>query len=225
MKAVPYDMWVLEKIMLIDIYADVVCPWCYIGKRRLELALAERPDLEVERRWRPFQLQPDLPAKGEPWATFVQTKFGGAARAQAMFDRTAQIAAVDGLHMAFDRVASAPNTRDAHRLILFAADQGREWEMADALFAAYFAEGCDLNDADELAAIAADAGLDVAAVREMLASGTYAAAVDASQQEAAEIGITGVPFYIFDERYAISGAQPVEVFVRALDLASAEVAR
>ena len=211
--------------MVIDIYADVVCPWCYIGKRRLELALAERPGLEVERRWRPFQLQPDLPASGEPWAAFVQRKFGGAARAQAMFDHVAQIGAADGLRLAFDRVAHAANTRDAHRLILFAADQGREWEMADALFVAYFAEGRNLSDADELAAIAAGAGLGAPTARETLASGAYAAEVDASQQEAEQIGITGVPFYIFDQRYAISGAQPVEVFLRALDLAGAEVMR
>jgi predicted DsbA family dithiol-disulfide isomerase len=127
--------------------------------------------------------------------------------------------------MAFDQVASAVNTRDAHRLILLAADQGREWEMADALFAGYFAKGCDLNNPDQLLAIAVEAGLAATSAREMLASAAYAADVDTSQQEAAEIGITGVPFYIFDERYAISGAQSVEVFVRALDFAAAEVAR
>ena len=211
--------------MIVEIYADVVCPWCYIGKRRLESALAKRPGLNVERHWRPFQLRPDLPATGEPWAAFVRTKFGDAARAKAMFDRVAQIGAADGLSFAFDNVASAANTRDAHRLIRLAADEGREWPMADALFAAYFAEGRNLNDPDQLVAIATQIGLDAPDVRAMLESDAYIAEVDGSQQEAEQIGITGVPFYIFDQRYAISGAQPVEVFLRALDLASAETVR
>ena len=203
--------------MLIEVYADIACPWCYIGERRLAQALAQRPDIEVERRWRPFQLQPDLPPQGLPWAEFVATKFGGGAQAERMFARVAQAGAPDGIDFRFDRVATAPNTLDAHRLVLFAAERGQEWPMADALFAAHFSEGRDLNDPDQLVAVAESVGLDAAAVRAYLASDAGIAEVAASQEQAERLGITGVPFYVIDGRYGLSGAQPVDVFVRALD--------
>jgi predicted DsbA family dithiol-disulfide isomerase len=204
--------------MLIEVYADIACPWCYIGERRLDKALAQRPDLTVERHWRPFQLQPALPATGLPWEPFAATKFGGLSRARTMFERVTQIGAEDGLPFAFDRVATAPNTRDAHRLVLWAATQEREWAMARALFAAYFAAGHDLNDPAQLAAVAATVGLDPAAALALLGGSEYAADVDRSQAQAEQLGIQGVPFYVIDERYALSGAQPVSVFLQALDL-------
>lgn len=210
--------------MIIDVYADVVCPWCYIGKRRLEQALAQRPALVVERHWRPFQLNPDLPPNGQDWGEFMRLKFGGEQRAQAAFAQVAAAGASDGLRFAFDRVASAANTVDAHRLILFAAQQGRSWEMADALFAAYFTEGRNLNDAEQLVTIAGDVGLDAAAVRALLHDSDGIDEVLDSQREAGRLGIRGVPFYVFDGRYGISGAQPVEVFVQALDQIAAELA-
>jgi predicted DsbA family dithiol-disulfide isomerase len=208
--------------MVIDIYADVVCPWCYIGERRLEQALAQRPNLVVERRWRPFQLNPDLPATGVPWADFARRKFGGEQRAQLMYAQVAAAGAPDGIDFAFERIVSAANTVDAHRLILLARAHGREWELAEALFAAYFSSGADLNDHAQLTAIAAGVGLDQAAVRAHLAGSAGAADVAASQDEAAQLGIRGVPFYVIDGRYAISGAQPVGVFVQALDRIAAE---
>lgn len=211
--------------MIIDVYADVVCPWCYIGERRLERALAQRPDLRVERRWRPFQLQPAMPAGGVPWSEFARQKFGGVERAQAAFAQVVAAGAEDGIHFAFDRVASAPNTVDAHRLILLADRHGRQWETAEALFAAYFAEGRDLNNPDHLVAAAESAGLDPGAVRAQLASDEGRTEVAASQEEAGQLGISGVPFFVFDERYALSGAQPVVVFLQALDTASAALAR
>src|SRR5690242_5849150 len=203
--------------MLIELYADIACPWCYIGERRLAEALAQRPDIEVERRWRPFQLQPDLPPQGLPWADFVPAKFGGAAQAERIFARVAQAGAPDGIDFRFDRVATAPNTMDAHRLVLFAAEHGQEWPMADALYAAHFTEGRDLNDRDQLVAVAGSVGLDGAEVRAYLDSDAGIAEVAASQEQAERLGITGVPFYVIDGRYGLSGAQPVEVFVRALD--------
>jgi predicted DsbA family dithiol-disulfide isomerase len=206
--------------MLIEVYADVVCPWCAIGERRLARALAERPGLAVERRWRPFQLQPQLPPGGVPWAAFVDAKFGGVARAQAAFARVAAVGAEEGLTFAFDRVASAPNTVDAHRLILHAARHGREWAMADALFTAYFAGGADLNDPDQLVAAAVGVGLSGVETRAFLAGDEARDEVAASQAEAAELGVTGVPFFVLDGRYAVSGAQPVALFLRALDIAS-----
>src|SRR6478609_380926 len=106
----------------IDLYADIACPWCYIGERRLTQALAARPDLHVERHWRPFQLQPDLPPSGIPWSDLIEQKFGGAARATAMFGRVAASGASNGIAFNFDQVTRAPNTADAHRLVLFAAE-------------------------------------------------------------------------------------------------------
>lgn len=206
--------------MIVDVYADVVCPWCYIGERRLERALAQRPDLPVERRWRPFQLQPAMPEEGVAWSEFARHKFGGLAGAQAAFAKVSALGAAEGISFAFDRVASAPNTVDAHRLILFAARHGRQWEAAEALFAAYFSDGRTLNDRDDLVAVATAAGLDAAEVRSYLAGSDGVAEVQASQDEANRLGVGGVPFYVIDGRYALSGAQPVAVFLQTLDLAT-----
>ena len=208
--------------MRIDVYADLACPWCYIGARRLARALALRPDVEVERRWRPFQLQPALPPGGLPWHTFAQEKFGGAERAAGAFAHVTAVGAADGLTFAFDRVASAPNTVDAHRLILFAARHGRQWETADALFAAYFAEGRNMNDHEQLVEAASRAGLPSDEVRAFLAGDECADEVAASQAEAYRLGVRGVPFYVLDGRYGLSGAQPVEMLVEVLDTVEAD---
>ena len=205
--------------MIVEVYADIVCPWCYIGTRRLAAALAQRPQPPVERRWRPFQLQPAMPKVGLAWAEFVERKFGGAERARAAFARVTAIGAAEGIEFDYARIANAPNTRDAHRLILFAAREGREWELAEALFAAYFAHGRDLGDHEQLAEVAASVGLSRDAARDYLAGDEGGAEVDASQREAYRTGVTGVPFYVLAGRYALSGAQPVEVFLQALDLA------
>lgn len=206
--------------MRIDIYTDIACPWCYIGERRLRAALARRPDLHVERHWRPFQLQPSLPEAGMPWADFARQKFGGPERARAAFAYVARAAVPDGITFRFDRMPKAPNTVNAHRLILFAGD--RAWDVADALFAAYFTHGRDLTDLDELAAIAGENGLDEEAARAYLRSEEGRAAVVDSQQQAERLGIQGVPFFVFEERYGLSGAQPVDTFVQALDAVDAE---
>ncbi len=203
--------------MHIDVFSDVVCPWCYIGERRLAAALAQRPALEATRSWRPYQLQPGMPAGGMPWTEMVRSKFGGPERARGMFQHVSAAGAPDGIRFDWDRVATAPNTVDAHRLVLWAAERGREWEMAEALFHAYFTEGRDLNSADDLAAAAVEAGLDAEEARAFLAGGEGRGEVLRSQEEARELGISGVPFFVIDGRWAISGAQPVEAFLRAFD--------
>lgn len=208
--------------MQIEIYSDVVCPWCYIGERRLAAALAQRPDLEVTLHWRPFQLRPEMPAQGVPWEQFKVEKFGGKAQAEQIFARVSAAGAPDGVDFQWDAISSTPNTLDAHRLILWAAAQGAEWEMAERLFAAYFTEGRNLNDHDQLAALAEEVGLDAEAARAFLASDKLRAAVEGSQTRAAQLGIQGVPFYVINERYGISGAQPVEAFVQALDQLAGE---
>ncbi len=208
--------------MKIDVYADVVCPWCYVGQKRLEEALRCRPDLEVERCWRPFQLRPEMPAGGVPWRPFALEKFGGEEGMKRAFAHVAAVGEPDGVRFDFDRVASAPNTVDAHRLILHVARRGREWPVADALFRGYFAEGRDLNDPEALAAMAADADLDPDEARAYLAGDSGAQDVWESQQVAAGLGIGGVPFCVIDDRYAVSGGQPAEVWLRTLEAIEAE---
>jgi predicted DsbA family dithiol-disulfide isomerase len=206
-----------DRTIKIDVYADIACPWCFIGKRRLDQALAERPNARVERQWRPFQLRPEMPSEGVDWNEFVETKFGGHERAHGAFTRVAESGAPDGITFHFDRIKRAPNTEDAHRLVLFAAESGREWETSDALFSAYFEQGRDVGDLEVLVEVASEAGLDAEEVRAYLASDANRAAVQASQEAAHQIGVDGVPFYILNDRYGISGAQPVELLVAALD--------
>ncbi len=201
----------------IDVYADVVCPWCYIGEKRLERTLEQRPDLTVERRWRPFQLRPEMPEGGLPWREFAMDKFGGEDKMRAAFGHVSEAGEADGIAFDFGRVASAPNTVDAHRLILHAAEHGHQWETVNALFEAYFSGGANLNDHEELAQIAVGAGMDANRVRGFLDSGEAVHEVWSAQKEASRIGATGVPFYVFDNRYALSGAQSVATFTQALD--------
>jgi predicted DsbA family dithiol-disulfide isomerase len=202
--------------MTIDVFADIACPWCYIGERRLFAALAER-EIDATVRWRPFQLQPHLPETGVPWRSFAEEKFGGWERARTGFRRVEEAAAGDGITFDFEGIASAANTADAHRLILLARAHGREWAMAEALFQGYFAEGRNLNVKADLLAITASAGLDPEAAAAYLAGEAGRAEVVQSQADARQLGITGVPFTILDGRLGLSGAQPVEAFARALD--------
>ena len=204
--------------MLIEVYSDVVCPWCYVGEKRLSKALADRPDLEADVRWRPFQLQPGMPEGGLPWAEFSLRKFGGEDGAKAAFAQVTAAGEQDGINFEFEQIASAPNTVNAHRLILLAGHHGVQWELAGALFRAYFTEGKDLNDNGGLVDIASSVGLEATEVGEYLAGGEGVEDVRSSQEEAQKLGITGVPFYVFDGRYALYGAQPVQVFGEALDL-------
>lgn len=204
--------------LAIDVFADVICPWCYIGERRLTRALARRPGVAAARRWRPFQLQPHLPAEGVAWPDFVRTKFGGFERARPMFERVAGVGATVGATFDFARIANSPNTADAHRLILLAAEHGDEWPLVDRLFRAHFAEGRDIGDVETLAELAESVGVDRDEVRRYFASDRNRGVVSRSQQTAQELGINGVPFFVFGGRYGLSGAQPEEVLTRAIDL-------
>jgi predicted DsbA family dithiol-disulfide isomerase len=203
--------------MRIEVWADVACPWCWIGEARLYRALEQRPDIQPEVVWRPFQLQPDLPPEGLDWDELVRTKFGGPERAHTMFQHVASAGAADGIEFRFDRVAAAPNTRDAHRLILLAQEAGIGREMAEAMFRAYFNEGRDVGKTGVLADVAAGVGLDRDRVARFLAGDQLARVVDESQAEAGALGVNGVPFFVLEGKYAFSGAQPVETFVAVLD--------
>ncbi|CAN5624644.1 DsbA family protein [soil metagenome] len=210
------------KAIEIDVYADLVCPWCYIGLRRLDLALERHVGALVTRRWRPFQLRPDMPKGGRPWSEFARDKFGGEARAAEAFQHVTELGGNDGIDFRFDLVASAPNTVDAHRLILHARRLGLEWPVAGALLRAYFTEGRNLDDPETLLDVAQHTGLDREDVAALLASTELHEDVLASQRDAQRLGISGVPFYVLDGRYGVSGAQPPETFLRALERIQSE---
>lgn len=203
--------------MRIEVWADVVCPWCWIGETRLYRALQQRPEVQAEVVWRPFQLQPDLPPEGKPWDEVVRTKFGGPERARTMFQQVAAAGAYDGLRFDFDAIPAHPNTRDAHRLVLRAQEAGVGRQMAEALFAANFTEGRDIGKTGVLADVAAQVGLDRDRIARFLGGNELGRQVDESQAEAASLGITGVPYFVIDGKYAFSGAQALETFVSVLD--------
>lgn len=208
--------------MTVDVYADIACPWCYVGRARLKQALAQRPELDVSLRWRPFQLQPDLPQEGRDFRTVLEGKFGSWDRVQQMFDRVREMGEADGLTFDFEAVDVAPNTGDAHRLVLWAQDQDFGDAMATALFRAYFSDGRNVSDPDVLVDCAAAVGLEAEAARSLLDGDEYADAVRESQHRAQRRGITGVPCYVFGQQHAVMGAQSVEALTEALDTAASE---
>jgi predicted DsbA family dithiol-disulfide isomerase len=208
--------------MRIEVWADVVCPWCWIGESRLYRALEQRPDVQAEVIWRPYQLQPDMPPEGQPWDEVVRTKFGGPERARAMFVHVAAAGAADGLEFDFEKITAAPSTRNAHRLILLAQEAGIGREMAEALFRANFMEGRDVGKTGVLADVASQVGLDRDRIARFVGGDQLGRIVDESQAEAKELGIDGVPFFVLDGKYAFSGAQPLETFVAVLDRVRSE---
>jgi predicted DsbA family dithiol-disulfide isomerase len=203
----------------IDVWSDIACPWCYIGKRRLEGALDRFEHKESVRvRWRAYELDPRAPREREGDHVDHLAKKYGASRAQAeqMVARVAGIAQADGLVYDAARLRTG-NTFDAHRLIALGLDRGIQGAVQDRFFRAYFAEGAAIGRPDVLAPLAAEAGLDRAEVDDVLASDRYAADVRADEMEARAYGISGVPFYVIAGRLGVSGAQPVETLLGALD--------
>lgn len=199
--------------MIVEIWSDVACPWCYVGKRRLEAALAdfEHRD-EVELRWRSFELDPGAPRERDvDGATHLAEKYGMSRdEAVARQRQLAELAAGDGLEMRFDLVRGA-NTFDAHRLLHLAAERGVQNELKERLMRAHHTEGESLGDPATLERLAVDAGLDREEVRDVLGGDRYRSAVRADEQMAASLGINGVPFFVADRRVAASGAQSPEV--------------
>ncbi len=204
--------------MRIDIVADVICPWCFIGKRRLETALAQRPNVAPDITWRPFQLNPDMPVEGMPREAYLAAKFGGQAHAKRINQAAIEAGASVGIPFAFEKIERTPNTLAAHRLVRFAQREGRTTELVDRLFAAYFIEGRDTGDRDTLAAIAGESGLDAVTARDFLAGASERAEVLADDAGARRLGINAVPCFIFAGQYAISGAQEPPFFFPVFDL-------
>ncbi|MBP8923064.1 MAG: DsbA family oxidoreductase [Thauera sp.] len=211
-------------ILDIDLVSDFVCPWCFLGKVRLDRALAElkvsRPDLDVRVNWLPFFLNPDTPAAGEPYREFLEAKFGGPIKAEAVLDKVRAVAADDGLVYAFERIQTRPNTLAAHRLMYRAQAQGQKPEriqaLGHALFAAHFQEGRDIGDLDTLADIAAACGERREAVREWLAGRGEVDKVKRMAEGVRRQGIEGVPFFILNRKMALSGAQSAAVLGAAI---------
>lgn len=211
-------------LLTVDLWADIACPWCWIGERRLQRALEQRPGVRVTLRWRPFLLQPDLPPEGMPWDRFAAAKFGGEDRIRAITAQVAAVGASEGIPFAFHRMTRAPHTLDAHRMVLEAQSRGRGAAMAEALFGAHFQGGRDLNDPEVLRDLAVGAGLPADAVEALLESEERADEVWESADVARRLGIQGVPFFVFGGRYGVSGAQAPDVLLGALDATVTEQA-
>ncbi len=211
--------------LAIEVVHDLVCPWCYLGVRRLMRTLARRPDLLVELSWRPFLLNPDMPRAGMPRADYVMRKFGGEERARRLYASIADIGRAEGVMFRFERIRRTPSSVDAHRLVRWAGRYGRATETVEAVFAAHFADGRDVGDPAVLAAIAGSCGLNPTAARALLASDAEADTVHADNLRAHRLGINGVPCFVVAGSHAIAGAQEPEVIERLLDVAALEAPR
>lgn len=208
----------------IQIVSDLVCPWCYVGKRRLERALAARPELAVSLTWLPFQLSPDMPREGKDRQAHYAAIFG-AERARSIMDGMRQTAAAEGLHFEAGPGARSPNTLPAHVLLYWAGERPDvdQNALAEKLFAAHHTRSEDLGDPAVLARIAGEVGMDPAGVEAGLRAGKDEDRVQALIEEARQAGVTGVPFFIFNGQYAVSGAQPAEALLELIDrLAAAD---
>ena len=205
----------------VDIWSDIACPWCYIGKRRFDAGTAlfaqQHPDVTLEVESHSYELSPDTPEDfaGDEIDFLVKHKGMPRADVESMLGQMTELAASEGLEYHFDRLQHV-NTRRAHRLLHLAKDRGLQPEMSERLFVAYFTEGANLADADVLAALAADAGLDADDARAALTDEEYGDAVDRDITRARMLGVTGVPFFLFDQQYSIPGAQTAEIFADAL---------
>jgi predicted DsbA family dithiol-disulfide isomerase len=208
----------------IEIVHDLVCPWCYLGVRRLMRTLRRRPDLLFDLTWRPFLLNPDMPRIGMSRPDYVVRKFGGEDRARRLYASITEIGRAEGILFRFDRIRRTPSSVDAHRLVRFAARFGCADAMVEGLFAAHFTDGLDVGDHAVLVAVASACGLDGAAARRFLGSDGESDAVHADNLRAHRLGINGVPCFVISGRHAIAGAQEPEVIERLLDVAAVEAA-
>lgn len=206
--------------MKVVVYADVICPWCVVGDVRLGKAAALVPNISIDVEWRAFQLNPAIPANGVDRAVYYVTKFGGRAKAMRVYDAVAAAGAEDGLTFNFDAIRRTPNTVQAHRLIYRAQSQGRPRPMIDALFKAYFHDGRDIGDDEELSKIASSIGEVANDAEAFLAGDRFREQVLADDAEARRMGVSGAPFFVFGGRYAVSGAQPPEALARAIETAA-----
>ena len=208
----------------IEVVHDLVCPWCYLGVRRLFRTMRRRPDLLFDLTWRPFLLNPDMPRAGMSRADYVVRKFGGEDRARRLYASITEIGAAEGLQFRFDRIRRTPSSVDAHRLVRWASLYGRGREVVEALFAAHFTDGHDIGDAIVLRAIGLSCGLDSLGLSAFLRGDEEVDAVHADNLRAHRLGINGVPCFVIAGQHAIAGAQEPEVIERLLDVAAVDAA-
>jgi predicted DsbA family dithiol-disulfide isomerase len=207
----------MNSALPIDMVSDVVCPWCFIGKRRLEKAIALRPDIPVQMRFRPYFLNPWVPREGVSRQDYLTTKFGSPERYRTIAQRVALAAAAEGLSYDPDNIKRQPNTLDCHRLILWAGEIGNAARMKQRLMDLYFTEGADLTDREVLVSAAADLGMDPEKTRALLASDADVERVESAANAAKDAGIDGVPTFILGGVAAVTGAQSPEVLANAIE--------
>lgn len=207
-----------KRPLTIDVYSDVICPWCYIGKRRLDRALDQvKASAEVAITWRPFQLNPTMPKEGMDRATYLEAKFGSLDAFRRMEERMLAAGAFEHVAFAMGKIARTPNTFLAHRLIWYGAKLGHQDAVVESLFRGYFERGADIGSQRTLTHLANQAGLDEKEVERFLASDEGEAEVKGEEVEGHRLGIRGVPYFLLNQTHGISGAQPVEAFVSAIN--------
>ena len=211
-------------MIYVDIVSDTICPWCYIGKRRFERALEQSGRTDVAVAWRPFQLNPDMPVEGMTRDDYVRAKFGGGDRPRQIYQAIAESGREAGIEFQFSKIRRTPNTVMSHRLVHWSARQERQDEVVAELFKAYFEDGLDVGDLETLAECARRAGLDRELARRFLLSEEGRQEVVASDVYARRLGINGVPCFIVNRKYAVSGAQPPSAFVEVFNLAERDAA-
>ena len=206
----------MAEALTVDVVSDVVCPWCYVGKRRLERALAQQPDVAAEIQWLPFFLDPTVPAGGIPRVEYITRKFGGSSKITAAHERLVGIGESVGIDFKFERIERQPNTLDAHRLIGWAQEADRARSVVERLFQLFFTEGADIGSHDVLVEVGVTAGLEPDDLRRALGGDRDADIVRRQAAAASNAGIGGVPFFVFGKKVAVAGAQETDVFLTAM---------
>ncbi|WP_269929411.1 DsbA family oxidoreductase [Aminobacter sp. HY435] len=215
----------IDNKVTIDVVSDVVCPWCFLGAKRLQSALAALPDLDVEVRWRPFQLDPTIPPEGKERKAYMLAKFNDENRLKQAHSTLVSLGAVEGISFDFEAITVAPNTLDAHRVIRWAAASGDgvQGKLVSALFSYYFEQGKNIGDHAVLIEAAREAGMDAAVVEALLPTDTDRPEVSNEIVTASRMGITGVPCFLLDGKYAVMGAQETATLVDAIRQVAAEI--
>jgi predicted DsbA family dithiol-disulfide isomerase len=205
--------------MQVDVFSDTICPWCYVGKRRFERALSIRPQPGLRIRWRAFQLNPSMPAEGMERQAYLEAKFGGGDRARSLYDTVRAAGAGEAIEFRFDLIKRTPSTLLSHRLLRRAMTQGQQDTLLELIFRGYFQEGRDIGDKEVLAEMADTVGMDRDKILDYLSGDEDAEVIVAEDTVARRAGINGVPCFIFNGRFALSGAQEPEAFLQMFDLA------
>ncbi len=214
----------MKQAISIEVVSDVVCPWCYIGKRRMEKAIEQlRDKFDFEVTFSPFELNPDMPPQGKDQKAYLSAKFGGAEKYEQITAHVTGIARGEGLSFDFSKQKVSPNTRDAHRIIMLAAELNLQAAVNEAFMKAYFEQGVDLSSRDNLISIAVKAGMSEGDLRDMFANDGFLTDVISREQINYQRGVSGVPFFIINNKYGVSGAQPIAAFIDIFNQVGSEV--